>query len=251
MSDSESECDLPDHIGLVSENEEEEVELPGHDNSDSDESLPVLPGACCSKNCCSLSSAMFFGYNTSAITEETDVAGGQAHTEKVYNMVVQAIKEKPPKFMCGDIPMCRADFTKACGLKPGTMKRLIKHAKDGNQTAPFDGRQLVRTRPRLIDPARINVQNFLWWAYTSLAEYLPDKPDKSGGQSPKKKTEPKTKAPTNPGPKTPHYPKKNATQQKPLPNKTRYPKKTGPKQTHYPTKTGPTKIRSQKKKGAK
>ena len=189
MSDSESECDLPDHIGLVSENEEEEVELPGDDNSDSDESLHVLPGACCSKNCCSLSAAMFFGYNSLAITEETDVAGGQAHTEKVYNMVVQAIKEKPPKFMCGDIPMCRAGFAKACGLKPGTIRRLIKHAKDGNQTAPFDGRQLVRTRPRLIDPARINVQNFLWWAYTSLAEYLPDKPDKSGGQSPKKKTE--------------------------------------------------------------
>ena len=94
MSDSESEVSLPLDHGHVTE-DEEEVELPGDiDDSDSDGSVAVLPGACCSKNCCSLPAATFFGYNASAIPEETDVAGGQAHIEKVYNMVVQAIKKE-------------------------------------------------------------------------------------------------------------------------------------------------------------
>ena len=51
----------------------------------------------------------------------------------------------------------------------------------GMAEAPIDGRQVVDARPRQkIDCARLNVDNFLHWAYGAIAEYLPEAPDKGG-----------------------------------------------------------------------
>ena len=74
---------------------------------------------------------------------------------------------------------CDIGFTKLCGIKRARMKRLSDHAKTGAAAPPTDRRHSVTRRPRHgRNDKKQDVDNFLQWCYTSLAEYLPEGVDK-------------------------------------------------------------------------
>ena len=150
---SESECELPSLLDDSALDAESDTDLP----------------TCCKLKCTT------FAESEEGKAISLSITGKSKHekVKNVYKLIQERVKNGA--HIINGKKFCFKGFAQMCQTAKCVIDRLTKHAKDGNEDPPPDGRFWVQRRKA---KRSLDVDAFLQWAYTSYAEHLPGGVDK-------------------------------------------------------------------------